>query len=123
MGMDTFYEIATWKEIRNFFSLTNFIVTSRPGFPAEGISLVFKNPVFQGLSFFETGEGKVHGCRSFKAESYPCSIFFFETPPIPVSSTEIRERIGEGKYVSGYLPKEVEEYISKNGIYKVAIDN
>lgn len=120
MGMDTFYEIATWKEIRNFFSLTNFIVTSRPGFTTEGISLVLENPVFRGLPFLETGEGKDCGCRSFKVESCPCSIFFFETPPIPISSTEIRERIGQGKSVSDCLPKKVEEYISRNGIYGMA---
>lgn len=119
MGLDTFYEIPTWKDIRNFFAVTNFIVTSRPGYRMEGIRRVLESPAFQGLSFFESREGTAGGQRSFKEKNAPYSIFILETTPVTVSSTEIRERIGQGKDVSEWLPQEVEKYILENGIYKM----
>lgn len=117
MGMDSFREIPTWKESRHVFSLTNFVVTTRPGFQMENIDRVFVNSVFRGMDFTETREGEAFGCRSVKATESPYSIFILETNPVQISSTEIRERIKKGATVSGYLPQEIEDYIIGNGIY------
>ena len=45
----------------------------------------------------------------------------FEFQPLPfedISSTKLRDDIKLGKSISGYVAKEVEVYIKKNGLYK-----
>lgn len=117
MGMDSFLEIPTWKEARQVFKLTNFIVANRPGYSAENIGRVLKDPAFRGLNFKENSEGVAFGCLSINAENCANSIFFLETPPISIASTEIRANVKNGKSISGLLPQEIEEYIYENGIY------
>lgn len=45
----------------------------------------------------------------------------FEFQPLPfedISSTKLRDDIKLGKSISGYVAKEVEDYIKQNGLYK-----
>lgn len=45
----------------------------------------------------------------------------FEFQPLPyedISSTELRQKIKNDEDISSYVPKEVEEYIEQNGLYK-----
>jgi nicotinic acid mononucleotide adenylyltransferase len=37
--------------------------------------------------------------------------------PVPISSTQIRARVREGKEISELVPPEVENYIRKYGLY------
>lgn len=117
MGMDSFLEIPTWKESRRVFGLANFIVTTRPGYSMENVEQVLKGPAFLGRDFRECEEGLAFGCRSVKAGNFPYAIFFLETSPIPISSTEIRDRVKSGESISGLLPRDIEDYIIGNEIY------
>ncbi len=118
MGIDSFCEISTWKDARKCFFLTNFVVTTRPGFLTGEIIQVFQHPVLKGLDFVETDKGRALGCRSLKASDSSYGIFVLETKPVPVSSTEIRKKINKGVSVSNYLPEAVEKYIMNKGIYQ-----
>ena len=118
MGIDSFFEIPTWKEVGEIFFTTHLIVIARPGFLVENVEDVFQNPVFSKIQFVETGEGKDFGCRSIKAEQSPYSIFIFETTPVPISATEIRDKLHKGEEISNCLPREVEKYIMEHGVYK-----
>lgn len=118
MGIDSFWDIPTWKEAPEVFSLTNFVVSARAGYSLGKINDIFRHTVFKGLNFIETSEGKDYGCRSFRAADSRFSIYFLETDPIPVSSTAIREKIRKGEKFSGYLPETVEKYIIEKGIYR-----
>lgn len=115
--MDSFLEIPTWKESIQVFGLTNLVVTTRPGYSLEKVEWFLKCPAFRGLDFRESEEGLVLGCRSVKAGNSPYSIFFLETSPVPISSTEIRDRVKSGKSISGLLPQDIEDYIIGSGIY------
>lgn len=50
-------------------------------------------------------------------EKYGARIKFLHTPDIPISSSEIRQRIKDGQSVKGMLNPKVEDYIYKNGLY------
>ena len=45
-------------------------------------------------------------------------ILFLDTPEFPVSSTEIRTRILEGKDTAGMLTTSVRDYIDEHGLYR-----
>lgn len=45
-------------------------------------------------------------------------LFVLEEPVIDVSSSLIRERVRQGKNITGMLPEEVEAYIEKNKLYR-----
>lgn len=51
-------------------------------------------------------------------EIYGADIVKVDMPPIPVSSTEIRDSIRVGKDISGYIPEKVSEYIKQNNMYR-----
>jgi nicotinate-nucleotide adenylyltransferase len=45
------------------------------------------------------------------------NIFCMEVPALAISSSDIRQRLREGRPVKYLLPELVEEYIAKNNIY------
>jgi nicotinate-nucleotide adenylyltransferase len=89
MGMDSAVEFATWKEPEALLDEFSMVVIPRPGFSGEDIEKPF-------------GE----------------RMRFLSTRKIDISSTEIRERIREGKEIRYLTPNEVIAYIAKKGLYK-----
>lgn len=51
-------------------------------------------------------------------EKYGADITFLDMAPVDASSTEIRNRIREGKAITGLVPPGVEEYIIEHRLYK-----
>jgi nicotinate-nucleotide adenylyltransferase len=41
-----------------------------------------------------------------------------ETPGLPISSSEVRRRVGEGRSIRYLVPEPVAEYIAKRGLYR-----
>ena len=51
-------------------------------------------------------------------KKYKATIHFVEIPLLDISSTDIRERVKKGKSIKYLLPENVEDYISKNNLYR-----
>lgn len=92
-GTDTINQVYSWKEPDAIFELTKFIVTTRPNYILD--------------------ENTENLLKKHKDKIYIC-----ETPMLEISSTSIRKRIEQEKTVTYLLPKNVEEYIYKNNLYK-----
>ena len=89
MGLDQALEIPTWKDPDRLFSLAEIAVVSRPGYSADG--------------FREEIRKRVH---------------WFQGRSIDISSTQIREKVRRGESIKYLVPKPVENYIYKNGLYR-----
>ncbi len=65
----------------------------------------------------ELGREKVKKQIALLEQKFQAEIYLMDTPNLSFSSHDIRDRIKNGKTVTYYIPKTVEEYIHKNKLY------
>ena len=97
IGTDQFLTLRSWHKIAELGKLVDFYIANRNGEMA-----------------FSTFQKEKEALE--KELSLHCKLF--PMPAIDLSSTEIRNRLKEGKSIHGMLPKSVEEYILKKGFYR-----
>jgi len=90
IGTDAFEKIESWYETDKLKKIVDFIVFIR-----DNKSVDFEDIKKKGYSFQYT-----------------------KMPFIDISSTELRFKIKNNEDISGLLPKEAEEYIKNNGLYR-----
>ncbi len=95
MGTDSFLKVDRWYKGEDLLEEFSFIVSSRPGYPEKVL------------------ESKIR----FIAEDYGTEIIRLRTKMPEISSTEIRDAALFGESISHLVPRAVEEYIYKNGLY------
>jgi nicotinate-nucleotide adenylyltransferase len=108
VGADAFLDLPYWREYRRLLDAVEFIVVSRPGFPAEAIRGVPPPDLLPARRLAEKA-GTIrlrHG-----------AIHILQGVDAPVASRDIRQAVAAGKPVTGLVPKLVEEYILKEGLY------
>jgi nicotinate-nucleotide adenylyltransferase len=89
VGADTWPEVPTWREPQRLLSLVEVAVVGRPGTQSRPTS-----PVPEG-----------RGVR------------FVEGPALPISSTQIRERVRRRLSIRYLVTDAVADYISSRGLY------
>jgi nicotinate-nucleotide adenylyltransferase len=94
IGADEFADFPTWKEPDAVLELARLGVASRPGYPRERLE-----QVLSGLA-------------------QPERVLFFEIEPVPVSSSEIRERVARADSIEGLVPPAVAREIAGRGLYR-----
>src|SRR5690606_41985215 len=95
-GADAMLQILQWKDPESLFALCHFIAATRPGFR---------------LSRLETVLGSM-------AERHRERIHPLQLPALAISSTDIRQRVRQGRSVRYLLPDAVLHYIQKSGLYR-----
>lgn len=110
VGTDSFNDITTWCEYEELFKLTNFIVIPRSGYAVKKIGEVL--PVELARKFWYDAKQGVYSNDEGRFVAYR------ETTLFGISGSKIREIIKEGKSTRYILPKEVEDYIRKNNLYR-----
>jgi nicotinate-nucleotide adenylyltransferase len=143
-GADAFAEIATWHRYPEVLGLANFVVVSRPGFPAEamrerlrelgGTMITVPGSGFgvpgSGSGFGVPGSGSGFGVpgsgsgfgASGSGSGFGASglqrIFLVDASTPDVSSTEVRRRLDAGEPLNGLVPASVEAHIRQHGLYR-----
>lgn len=97
IGTDQFLSLRSWHKIEELAKLVHFYIANRNGEMKCSTFLQEKDALEKELSL---------------------SCELLSMPAIDISSTEIRNRLKEGASVEGMLPKAVEEYIVKEGLYR-----
>ena len=91
-GLDAMLSITTWVDHELLPSLCTLVTAARPGYSVKGI------------------EGLPPEVRR--------SLKVVEIPQFAISSTEIRQRVREGRSIRFLVPHLVETYIESAGLYK-----
>lgn len=95
IGADSLFQIESWHCPEIVMELAVIAVANRDNHAAE----------------------ELYAQARYLSQKYKARIKFLHMRDMPVSSSEIRERIKNGKPVAGMLPLKVEEYIYRNGLY------
>lgn len=94
-GADAVLEILTWKNVEELLARCRFIAATRPGYLLD----------------------ELWGKLDKISTSLKKSIICMEVPALAISSTDIRERVSQGRPIKYLLPEAVEDYITKNSLY------
>jgi len=109
MGLDSFQEIATWKNYPDLFELAHLVVTARPGFSGRLEQLL---PVAIADRF----------CYDADSEKLLHDAGFALIPVMhtcrDISSTEIRRRLEAGLPANDLVPQAVLDYIQARSLYQ-----
>jgi nicotinate-nucleotide adenylyltransferase len=110
LGIDEFLNICSWKDYRNLFTLCEFVVIDRPGYPASKLPEIVNKGLSQDFSFNDEERRFVHPSKY--------SIYLRQTTLLDISSTKIREYVSKGKSIRFLTPDVVCDYIFKEGFYR-----
>jgi nicotinate-nucleotide adenylyltransferase len=91
-GADAIFEIFDWKDPDEVLHLAHFIAATRPGYD---------------LRRFET-----------RSERKQPNVSAMNIPALAISSTDVRERVRDGRPIRYLLPEGVKSYIEKSGLYR-----
>jgi len=108
VGADAFLDLPHWREFRRLLDAVEFIVVSRPGFDVAALrqvappDLLPARHLAQQADTIRLRHGAIHLLHDVDA---------------PMASREIRQAVRTRKPITGLVPKLVEEYILKEGLY------
>ena len=109
MGDEVAAEFSKWRNPEKVSSLADLIIVHRyPDVKAMESSLYENKP---------TGDYKGDFSVKFDKENFAYPCLYIETPMLPVSSTDIRRRISEGKSFRYLVPPAVFDYIIEKNLY------
>ncbi|MBI4164574.1 MAG: nicotinate (nicotinamide) nucleotide adenylyltransferase [Acidobacteria bacterium] len=111
LGADAFRDLPHWKDFRRLLDATHFIVASRPGYSIGQLAGTLPS----GLEVRPEPRQRPTALRLRRT-----TIHILPGLDIAISSRQIRETIRKGGRVAGLVPRLVEEYILKEGLYRPA---
>lgn len=88
-GADAILNILTWKDADEAVDLASFVAATRPGYDLAAL---------EDHALFE-------------------KVLRLEVPALAISSSDVRSRFAAGRPVRYLIPREVEEYARKHGLY------
>lgn len=109
IGMDAFRDLPSWKEYAELFHYADFVVVERPESGGIGLAEFIASalpgfrPAGAGEWLEEYGGGRIHALAM---------------PDVPVSSTQIRERVVRGESLVGLVVETVGDYITRHDLYR-----
>ena len=107
-GLDTLNSIDKWKNWEYIVSNYNILFTTRAKVEIDN----------EKIAKIEKTAGKKLNFAKDIASLNPRGLNLIEVPSIPVSSSEIREKIKKGENLSGILHPDVISYIYRKKLYK-----
>jgi nicotinate-nucleotide adenylyltransferase len=110
MGSDAFFDILTWKDNAQLFSLVPIIVMCRgENVTTASIAAFVDEKLSKGYSLTAEDGALIHSTRE--------PIYLCRVPKIDISSTMVRDNIKHNRSVKGLVPPAVEAVIKQKDLY------
>ncbi len=117
LGMDTFRNFATWKNVREILESVHLVAATRPGYPND-LTPKTLQALMDDLPFSYQVPRQVNEVQIYLCQETGKTLVFCDIEPLDISSSEIRERVKCGLSVKKMLPPEVERYIMAHRLYQ-----
>jgi nicotinate-nucleotide adenylyltransferase len=117
LGMDTFRDFTTWKNVRGILERVHLAVATRPGYPNDLAPKILQT-LAGDLPFAYQLHRQANAVQTYLCPETGKTLVFCDIEPLAISSSEIRERIKDGLSVKKMLPPEVERYIMAHHLYQ-----
>lgn len=95
LGWDSLAQLPIWREPARIINMCLLVAIPRPGWPRPSLKTLEKD--IPGISK---------------------KVIFLEKPNVDISATDIREKVARGEPISRFVPRQVANYIKKQGLYK-----
>lgn len=109
LGLDAVLEIASWKDYRDLFALSHFVVLDRPGYDRHLLGEVLLREVHPQFKPLQGEQGFQHPDGH--------KVIFQETTLLDISGTAIRNLVRQGHSIRYLLPEAVRRYIINHKFY------
>jgi nicotinate-nucleotide adenylyltransferase len=112
LGADQFLTLPSWKNYETLLRMCDFIVANRPGFNLARLYSAIPEKMLEdpGGAQHDRSAGTI---RLKRTAVHPLTAIASD-----VSSTEIRRRVRSGESIAGLVPRSVQAYIEKQGLYR-----
>jgi nicotinate-nucleotide adenylyltransferase len=121
VGIDAFADIAAWRQPDVLLGSCHTIVTSRPRYDFHDLvpsTLRQVSEMHPHASFEPMAAGQLLGGPGFQVRGTPYQIYLQEVSGLDISSTDIRQRVKNGRSIRYLLPDSVDAYIRKYQLYR-----
>ena len=99
MGADSLYQIETWKDPGQIFTMADILVATR-----------------------NDSRSALDAQIDYLEEKYDGKIYHLSSPSIEISSNDIRKRCSNGSSIHFFLPEDVIDYIERNDLHGSTAD-
>lgn len=110
IGLDSYRDIASWKDFTRLFSLSHMVVTTRPGVvmsdPLEPLPVAIR----EDFCYAEDAGEIRHKSGNL--------LIFLEETCLDISSTQIRSMLANKQSVRHLVPPGVADYIEEHSLYR-----
>jgi len=95
VGLDSLLEVATWRDPERLLNLCYLVAVTRPGYPAVDVTQL-----------------------DMRIRRWADRIITLPIPQLDISSSNLRQRVRQGRPIKYQLPESVEQYILGHGLYR-----
>jgi len=112
LGADQFLTLPSWKNYETLLRMCDFIVANRPGFKLARLYSAIPQKMLEDSR--DAHHHRPAGTIRLKRTAiHPLTAIASD-----VSATEIRRRVCAGESITGLVPRSVQAYIEKQGLYR-----
>jgi nicotinate-nucleotide adenylyltransferase len=115
IGLDSYRDIASWKDFARLFTLSHLVVTTRPGVLVS--DPLAPLPVAIHKDFCYDTDSKI---IQHKAGN---NLIFLKETHLDISSTQIRDLLANEQSIRHMVPSAVVDYIEEHNLYQTAKTN